>query len=276
VSALPAPRAGSLSVGSTPWLDLCRAAVADVKTVLAEMPTREERERPVGQGKGGDITAALDEAAERAVLRHFDRPDIRIVSEEIGIRGDGPVTVVVDPIDGSQNAERAIPYFALCVAVAEGGRTMDDVVFGFVHDFGSDEEWTAVRGGGAFLDGEPLTGTPKDEIEFLSLEATKASLVLDRLEKLAPLTDRVRVMGAQAITFCHLAAGRTDAVACLKPSRSVDFAASQLLIRERGFAILAVDGPPVPEIPLDLEARSRICAAGTPELAERIAAAVRS
>jgi myo-inositol-1(or 4)-monophosphatase len=258
------------------WLDLCRAAAADVKAVLAAMPTRDERERPVGEGKGGDITAALDEAAERAVLPYFDRPDIRIVSEEIGIRGDGAVTVVVDPIDGSQNAERAIPYFALSVAVAERGRTMDDVVFGFVHDFGSDEEWTAVKGGGAFLNGEPLTGVPKDHIEFLSLESTRAALLLDRLEKLAPLTDRVRVMGAQAITFCHLAAGRTDAVACLKPSRAVDFAASQLLIRERGFSIVAVDGPPVPEIPLDLEARSRICAAGTLELAERVAAAVRS
>ena len=141
-----------------PWLDLCRAAVADVKAVLAEMPTREERERPVGQGKGGDITVALDEAAERAVLPYFDRPDIRIVSEEIGIRGDGPVTVLVDPIDGSHNAERAIPYFALCIAVAESGRTMGDVVFGFVHDFGPDEEWTAVKGGGAFLNGRPRGG----------------------------------------------------------------------------------------------------------------------
>ena len=37
--------------------------------------------------------------------------------------------------------------------------------------------------------------------------------MLERLQRLAPLTDRVRIMGAQAITFCHLAAGRTDAVA---------------------------------------------------------------
>ena len=259
----------------SPWLELCRAAVRDVEAVLASMPTREERERPVGRGQGGDITAALDEAAERVVLAHFDRPDVRIVSEEIGIRGDGPLTVVVDPIDGSQNAERAIPYFALCVAVAEGP-TMDDVVFGFVHDFGSREEWTAVRGGGAFLNGRPLDGRPKEEIEFLSIEATRAALVHEQLARLAPLTDRVRVMGAQAITFCHLAAGRTDAVVCLKPSRSVDFAAAQLLVRERGFAIVAIDGPPLPTIPLDLEARSRICAAGSEELASRIAAAVRS
>ena len=92
------------------------------------------------------------------------------------------------------------------------GDTIDDVVFGFVYDFGANEEWTAVRGGGAFLNGEPLTGRPKESIEFLSIEATSAALVLDRLAVLAPLTDRVRIMGAQAITFCHLAAGRTDAV----------------------------------------------------------------
>jgi myo-inositol-1(or 4)-monophosphatase len=259
----------------TPWLELCRAAVADVEQVLAAMPTREERGRPLGQGKGGDTTIALDEAAERAALAHFDLPDVRIVSEEIGIKGTGPLTIVVDPIDGSQNAERGIPYFALCVAVAEGD-TMDDVVFGFVHDFGSNEEWTGIRGGGAFLNGEPLTGAPKDHVEMLSIEATRAALVHSELAKLAPLTDRVRVMGAQAITFCHLAAGRTDAVAVLKPSRSVDFAASQLLVRERGFSILAVDGPELGTIPLDLEARSRICAAGTEELASQIAAAVRS
>ena len=258
-----------------PWLDLCRAAVADVKTVLAAMPGRDEREREVRQGEGGDMTAARDEAAETAVLKHFERDDVKIVSEEIGIKGEGRYTVLVDPIDGSQNAERAIPYFALSVAVAEGN-TIDDVVFGFVYDFGANEEWTAVRGGGAFLNGEPLTGSPKEVIEFLSIEATRAALVLDRLEKLAPLTDRVRVMGAQAITFCHLAAGRTDAVVCLRPSRTVDFAASQLLVRERGFAIHAIDGPALGTIPLDLVPRSRICAAGSEELALQIAAAVRS
>jgi myo-inositol-1(or 4)-monophosphatase len=258
-----------------PWLELCRAAVADVKVVLAEMPTRDERERPVGQGKGGDTTAAIDEVTESVVLPYFDRPGVRIVSEEIGIKGEGGVTVLVDPIDGSQNAERAIPYFALSVAVAEGD-TIDDVLFGFVYDFGANEEWTAVRGGGAFLNGEPLTGRPKDFIEFLSIEATRAALVLDRLEHLAPLTDRVRIMGAQAITFCHLAAGRTDAVACLRPSRTVDFAAAQLLVRERGFSILAVDGPELGTIPLDLVPRSRICAAGSEELAWQIAAALRS
>ena len=134
----------------SPWLELSRAAVADVKAVLAQMPTREERERVVGRGKGGDDTAALDEAAEAATLKHFEREDVRIVSEEIGFRGNGRFTVVVDPIDGSQNAERGIPYFCLCIAVAEGD-TVDDVFFGYVYDFGANEEWYAVRGGEALV-----------------------------------------------------------------------------------------------------------------------------
>ena len=76
------------------------------------------------------------------------------VSEEAGIVdfGDPDLLVVIDPIDGSTNAKRGLPHFALSVAVAEGS-TMADVVFGFVQDFGPDEEWMASRGEGAQLDG---------------------------------------------------------------------------------------------------------------------------
>ena len=255
------------------WAELCRAAVADVKAVLAEMPGREARERPVGKGKGGDVTAALDEAAESAALAHFAREDVRIVSEELGFKGDGRFTLVVDPIDGSQNAERGIPYFCLCVAVAEGD-TVGDVFFGYVYDFGANEEWMAVRGEGAWLDGRPILDGPRDYVQFMSLEATRAQLVQESLVKLAPLTDRVRVMGAQALTYCHLAAGRTDAVVCLKPSRSVDFAASQLIVRERGFAIELIDEPPLEAAPLDLKARSRVVAAANDGLVRKVADAL--
>jgi myo-inositol-1(or 4)-monophosphatase len=256
-----------------PWLERSRAAVVDVKAVLAAMPTRAEREAPIGRGEGGDITIALDKAAEEAVLAHFELDDVRIVSEEIGVRGEGSITVLIDPIDGSQNAGRGVPYFALCIAVAEGD-TIADVVFGYVYDFGANEEWMAIRGEGAFLNDQPLTEEPKATIELLSVEATRASLVADRLPHLVPFVDRVRIMGAQAITFCHLAAGRTDAVVCLKASRTVDFAAAALLITERGFSLHAIDGPPVATIPLDLQARSRLCAALNTELTAQIAAAI--
>jgi myo-inositol-1(or 4)-monophosphatase len=241
--------------------------------VLAELPTRAEREPVVGHGEGGDDTTAIDAAAERAILPHF--AGLRIVSEEVGISGAGPITVVVDPIDGSLNAKRGIPYFSISIAVAEG-ETMDDVIFGYVHDFGTGEEWTAARGGGALLNGEPLTERPKDELEILSFEATTLAYVTESAAQFTGVAHRLRLMGSLAISLCHLAAGRVDGVVSLKPARSVDIAAAQLLVRERGFAIDLPDDPPFGAAPLDLEGRSRVAAAGNQELCRRLGDALRA
>ena len=250
--------------------------MADVDAVLARLPTRAEREPVVGEGRGGDETTAIDKAAEDAILARIRESAGAVVSEEIGRLGGAALPlVVVDPIDGSLNAKRGIPFFSLSIAVAEG-ETMDDVAFGFVHDFGSREEWTARRGEGAWLNGEPLGSVkPKDEIEILSFEATRTSLVARDAPKVADLAHRLRIMGSLALSLCHLAAGRVDAVCSLKPARSVDIAAGQLLCREVGLAIDLFDGDePFGAAPLDLEQRSRVTAAGSEETCRRLAAAL--
>ncbi len=243
--------------------------------MLAELPLRSDREPVVGSGKGGDDTTAIDAGAERAILARFEKLDgLTIVSEEVGVIGDGATFVVIDPIDGSLNAKRGIGYFALSIAVASGP-TMGDVDFGFVHDFGTEEEWTATRGEGATLDGRPLEGDlPKERIEILAFEATRTASVAEKAAAVVDLAYRLRIMGSLALSLCHLAAGRIDAVCSLKPARAVDIAGAQLLVLERGLAIDLPDAPPFAAAPLDVEGRSRVVAAGTPQLCQQLVRAL--
>jgi myo-inositol-1(or 4)-monophosphatase len=257
----------------TDWHALCRDARDDVARVLVELPLRADREPVVGAGEGGDETTAIDAAAERVILERFRGDDVRIVSEEVGVEGSGRWTVVVDPIDGSLNAKRGIPFFSISIAVADGD-TMDDVVFGYVFDFGTGEEWTATRGGGAQLNGAAITELPKDELEILSFEATTTAYVSENAARFDGVAHRLRVMGSLAITLCHLAAGRVDGVVSLKAARSVDIAAAQLLVREQGLAIDLPDEPPFGSAPLDLVGRSRVVAAGNEQLCRRLADAL--
>ena len=264
---------------------LCRDASAGVALALEALPTRAEREPRVGVGEGGDETTAVDAAAERAVVErlevlHDEGVGFTLVSEELGERvyGDGtsPLRIVVDPIDGSVNAKRTIPFFSLSVAVADG-RAMDDVFFGYVYDFGSGEEWTAIRGEGARLDGRPLEGPgPKEEIELLAFEATRTDLVAETVAEFVGLAERVRIMGSLALCLCHLAAGRFDAAVSLKPIRSVDIAAAQLLVRERGLAVDLPEDQPFGAALLDLASRSRVVAARTPERCAELYTALRA
>jgi myo-inositol-1(or 4)-monophosphatase len=254
------------------WLVFCREAVAVVDRALAALPTRAEREPVVGLGEGGDETTSIDAAAEQGIVAlledlHAQGVEFRLISEELGERsfGSDAVRIVLDPIDGSLNAKRGIPFFSLSLAVAEGP-AMEDVHFGYVFDFGTREEWSARRGEGAFLNGAPLDGPgPKHDIEVLSFEATRTDLVADRVAAMVGLAYRMRIMGSLALSLCHLAAGRVDAVCSLKPARSVDIAAAQLLVRERGLAIDLPEAPPFGEARLDVAARSRVTAAATPE-----------
>jgi myo-inositol-1(or 4)-monophosphatase len=262
----------------TDWLAVCREAVTDVRAVLAELPTRAEREPVVRMGVGGDETTTIDHEVERVVIARLEErlDDYTLVSEEIGevVQGAGRPWLVLDPVDGSLNAKRGVPHFCISLAVAEGP-TMKDVVFGYVYDFGTGEEWTGRRGEGAWLDGKRLGAVrPKDELELLAFEATLTSSIAERAASVVGLAYRLRVMGSLALALCNLAAGRLDGVCSLKPARSVDIAAAQLLVREVGLAIDLFEHPPFGDAPLDLEGRSRVVAAGTPELCGRLASAL--
>jgi myo-inositol-1(or 4)-monophosphatase len=192
---------------------------------------------------------------------HSGGVDFRLVSEELGERrfgGESPWVVVVDPIDGSLNAKRCLPFWCISLAFADGP-TLDDVRFGYIRDFGTGEEWVAQRGLGATVDGRALGGVrPKERLGVVDLEATNAGLVADAAARLDGHVGRIRVLGALALALCQLADGRVDGVATLKPSRSVDLAAAALIVREAGSMLLTWD---TETLDLGLDGRTRAVAA---------------
>src|SRR5215470_154893 len=159
------------------WLGACRRAAEGLETVLREHPTSAERVVETGErGEGGDLTLVIDAEAEDAVFSeldglHRDGARFTAVSEERGYVdfGDPDVLVVIDPIDGSLNAKRGLVHHALSIAVADGP-TMADVRFGYVLDLGTDEEWWARSGEGAFLDGDPIDAAPERRTDDGRLE----------------------------------------------------------------------------------------------------------
>jgi myo-inositol-1(or 4)-monophosphatase len=250
------------------WTAICRRVVAAQKEVFAATPGIAERTAYEGMGEGGDRTLVIDRQCEDAVFAELQAlaeagASFVAVSEERGevAFGDGgPARVVIDPIDGSLNARRTVPSHSLSIAVASGP-AMSDVEFGYVYDFGADEEFAAARGKGAQLDGEPIeVGADGERLELLGIEAARPEHALPALEALAGRVYRIRVVGSIAIAAAYVAAGRFDGMLSLRPCRSVDAAAAQLIVREAGgaagFGDLALG-----DASLGLDARYPIAAA---------------
>lgn len=261
-----------MDVLSADWPGICRRIVATQRPIFAAAKTSEERTVYEGVGEGGDRTLVIDRRAEDVVFAELEKlaaegASFVAVSEERGeveFGGGGEQRVVIDPIDGSLNARRTIPSFAVSIAVATGP-SMADVEFGFVHDFGADEEFVARRGEGAQLNGAPVrVAAAAERLEVVGLESAEPEWSLPALEALAGKVFRLRVVGAIAISAAYVAAGRFDAMLSLRSCRSVDAAAAQLVVREAGGAVAFGEGE-LSEAPLDLESRYPIAAASSEE-----------
>jgi myo-inositol-1(or 4)-monophosphatase len=103
-----------------------------------------------------------------------------------------------------------------------------------VHEFGADEEFAAVAGEGATLDGKPISVPEGDGLEIVALEASKPERVQAAAAALVGKAYRIRSPGTIAISASYIATGRFDGMFSTRACRSVDAAAAQLIVREAG------------------------------------------
>jgi myo-inositol-1(or 4)-monophosphatase len=219
---------------------LTEAVVDAVRAVArAEILPRARRVRAERKNDGSLFTEA-DTATQAALIGRLRAlRDCPTIGEEMtkeaqrAALADGAGSVwCVDPIDGTTNFLQGIPYYAVSVALLEGGRAK----LGVVHNPATGETFHAVAGGGAFQDGEPLAPRPAPD----GLDRAVASLELKRIPDAAAARIAAtrpwysyRNFGAAALDWCWLAAGRFDVY--LHANHMLwDYAAGQLVLAEAG------------------------------------------
>jgi myo-inositol-1(or 4)-monophosphatase len=193
-----------------------------------------------------DIVTAVDVASEQLIRREIRhaRPQDGFVGEEgRDTVGTSAVTWVADPIDGTVNFVYNIPQFAVSLAA----RVADEVLAGVVHNPLSGETFTAVLGGGAFLNGQPITVSGCEDVASALVGigyAYRADVrALQGLEtaRLVPVVRDVRRFGSAALDLCFIACGRLDGYVerGLKPW---DLAAGSLVAQEAGARVAGLHG----------------------------------
>jgi fructose-1,6-bisphosphatase/inositol monophosphatase family enzyme len=240
-------------------LEALHEAATAIRAVLDDLP-----DWGLAGTRAGQYFSDL--AADTAALEIFDRAGLGVLSEESGPRHpEREVVVVLDPVDGSTNASRRLPWFAtsLCAVDADGARAA------LVVDQVSGVRYEAVRGGGARADGVAIrpSGCTKVGEAVIALSGYPPHHLGWR---------QFRALGAAALDLCAVADGRLDGyVDCSTNAHgSWDYLGGMLICEEAGASI--VDALDRPLVTLGHTDRRTPVAAGTPELLADLLTARRS
>lgn len=257
--------------------------ITDKAIVKAEelRGTRRAREK-IGQGAGGDTTVVMDRVLEDIIIdRLKDIDNVRLISEERGVLefGDPENIVVADPLDGSFNAKMGIPLFSMSLALARGGSTMGDLSIGLVRDLVSGDQYHAVRNGGAFVNGEPMESSEKQEIRVIGMEPhPNTILTLDQNRAIIEGDTRLRSLGCISLDLCYLARGIFDTFIDVRDriSRVLDIAAGKVIIEEAGGVLTDETGEGLGTVELDTGTRINFVAASNRIIHEKVLNILRS
>lgn len=258
------------------WLDLFRKTGKDLLRAVPPVAGRADASVRLRRGASGDQTFFIDEVAENIVIEAMEKAALEgtgftLISEECGIKRLGPesnITILLDPLDGSNNAKRGIPYYATSIAALDGER-MENLLAGYVIDLPSGKEYWAIRGEGAWCDGEKIRCRGGEEIDMLAFEASAPSRDIERLFPLLTSARKVRCLGAIALDLALMASGALDILAVATPSRSFDYAAGMLILREAGGIITDPEGKGIGGISAGLERTVPLIAASNESLHQK-------
>jgi len=223
----------------------------------------------IGIGAYGTVTKYIDKLAEDAAVDLLKRSKVKVnlLSEEIGFIDRGSkYTFVLDPIDGTRNAYRGIPFYSVSLAV--GKSKLSDVEYGIVKNIPTGDTFTALKGHGAFLNKNRICVPDVPDKEPLSSLALGKNF--DKVTLALAKKDKVRSLGSASLEMCMVAIGALDFYVVGKDFiRIVDIAASTLILREAGGFVKNIHGEEL-DMPFSLDEKSSVVAACSEDVVKKI------
>ena len=246
--------------------DLADEIIKEVGPAIRDYVGTKQAGEKVKTGADGTPTSYIDQIIEDKIVNILKKADVLsyLVSEEIGeiklgkgtkrsvnlsneLRRDDldeenipKFIFLIDPVDGTTNAIKEIPAYAISIAIAEvnQGRvaTLNDVVLGFVYNFSNGNYFEAEKGKGCQLNNRPVHPSDIVKINEMTLGGfTKSGT--SEASKLVDNARRMRVLGSVVLELSYVASGRYDAFLDLRGSRIIDIAAGKLILEEAGCII---------------------------------------
>lgn len=196
-----------------------------------------------------DLVTEVDKESERLIvehlLAHFPGHDI-VAEESVYPQSGSPFRWIIDPVDGTTNYAHGFPWFCSSIGLELEGELVAGVIYNPVYD----ELFTATKGGGAYLNGVPLSVSVRAPLKNTLLGtgfpydcATDPANNFANFIAFQKKARGIRRAGAAALDLASVAAGRLDGFWELK-LKPWDVAAGVLLVREAGGMVTTFDGSP--------------------------------
>ncbi len=223
----------------------------------------------VSKGAYGHMSSFMDVEVENEIIRLVEEKHLpfNIFTEERGWidRGEKE-TLIVDPIDGSNNAEHGIPFFSVSLAITSG--SLKDVEIGLVKNIPLNVDYWAIRGQGAFKNGMKMSVAKERTGLFVLYLGRKAK---DKAYQIAKIGRRVRDLGCASLEMITVAEGISDIFYYSFKNggalRIVDIAASYLIVKEAGGLVLDERMNEL-DMEMDFEDRKNVIALSSEEMEE--------
>jgi myo-inositol-1(or 4)-monophosphatase len=238
------------------WLQILIECKNNIqKQITPQLKKLKQPQPNLGTGAGGDPIKQIDLTAENAIKNTLKKHKISftLISEESGIQeyGDNPheCYVTTDPIDGTTNLLRGIPFYATSIATSTKP-TLNTIHAALVTDLFYGVTYTAQKGKGAYRENKKITPSKETSLEEavigMDINTIKIQKIIPKLTSLIQKTKHIRHLGANALELCYVADGTTDAFIDIRGKlRTTDMAAAWLITKEAGAKITTPEGKPL-------------------------------